>query len=328
MAIRARPRRRARICYLGCPSLALWHATQFSSDTDWMLLDKGHFALKHWLEAESWIQPDRHLPYDVYAPVPEDVSHSFDIVLTDPPWYDPEYQLFMRRAVQLLVPGGILGITYYPPSLDPEKYERFQRFGFGETIRGFREFGALEIAYSPPEFETTQVAHERFQHPESGTYRAGFMDFFQAPDELSLPNEPFQPQPPEMTHFPLAVPMPDSHHLRCISNEAWDAIKRPVRVTFTRHGIERPRQIPDHWIAWSTRNTIAKLTTSSRAPVIDSPEHLAQAVAAIESAKRSVRQEPRQSGRPFTGPAATSGRPRRVIARSPRTAPSGRRRGA
>ena len=280
-----------RICYLGCPSLALWHAIHYPEDEDWLLLDRGHFALQQWVLSGGWLPRDKYRTYDVFDSIEEELRHSFDVVLTDPPWYEPEYGLFASRAVELLKPNGVLGITYYPPSLDPGKFERFRRTVFRERIQNFREFGALEIAYSIPAFELSSGVHREFQHPELGTYRSGFMDFFEAPEDLMRESAPFGDRFREDRPFPKVIPMNGEHHLRCVSDEEWEAKGGRLRIAFTRRGIDRPRKIPSSWVGWSTRNTIARVTKSKSGVIVESQEELAEAVEDLETSGRPIPRE-------------------------------------
>lgn len=275
------------ICYLGCPSVALWHAYHLPEDSNWMLLDRGHYALEQWLKAGSWMPADRYIKYDVFEAVPEGLLNSIDVVVTDPPWYEPEYRLFTQRAIELVKPRGIIGLTYYPESLDARKFELFRKTVFGQEVAGFRQFGSIEIAYSPPEFERVSDLHRMFQHPELGIYRSGFMDFFEAPEEHRRRSEPVVDSTNSMGLLPRTLALPDEHHLRCLDEEEWLRRKPPFKVRFDSYGVERPRKVSEKIVGWSTRNTIAVMSASKRAVEIQNCDDLATAISEFERSGRA-----------------------------------------
>ncbi len=252
------------IGYLGCPTLALWHARRYPEEENWLLLDRGHFSLAEWLDNQ--IPRSQYEPLDVFNDIPTKLLGRFSLVLTDPPWYDPHYESFWRTAYALLTPKGVLGVSHYPRSLDERKFEWFRLKLARSAARAMREFGAIEIDYDIPEFESAANGlHRKFMHPALGVYRPGFMDFYRMPDEkLSWEDKPRRPlrlDPASvLTH---SISLDEGHHLRCrpvsqLTNQF------PLEVEAVRRGIKRLTRLPDAWIAWSSRNLIVRKAATTR----------------------------------------------------------------
>lgn len=235
------------ICYLGCPSLALWHHLLFPEEQNWILLDRGHYALQCWVG--DTMPAERVVTYDVAASLPRDYKGHFGIVIADAPWYDVEYRLFCRRAREAVTADGIIGTSDYP-GYDPEKLKRFKsirREVFGEHAW----FASTEIDYSIPDFERSWDGHLKFVHLASRAYRLAYMDFYQAgtvEDSISGREEAAN-QP-----LPRIVELCDGHYLRFRGS---DSEMFPCSVKFaTRNRLERMRSIPATLLGWGTRNTL------------------------------------------------------------------------
>jgi len=277
---RARAQERSgEICYLGCPSLAVWHHRLYPAETNWLLLDRGHYAVDQWLG--SLIPENRFRPYDVFDVPKTSFRSRFSLVLTDPPWYAPHYEIFCRRADALLAAEGILGVTYYPRSLDEGKYERFQEIIFNGAIRDLRPFGALEIDYLVPEFEKAAFIFRQFEHPSLSIYRPGFMDFYQAPAgrETTISQKPLERE--ANAGLLLRLEMGQGHHLLARS-EADLQTALPTFVKPLRLGIKRLRQIPEDFLAWTTRNLVLRATKETTQWKLDSLGEITAIVQEIE----------------------------------------------
>jgi hypothetical protein len=278
------------ICYLGCPSVAIWHAALYPSEANWMLLDRGHYALNEWLGRR--IPHEKFIDYDVFLDLPPDCRHRFAIVLTDPPWYDPHYEIFCRRADQLLMPSGVLGVTYYPRSLDEGKYERFNAIIFEGAIRELRRFGALEIDYMIPEFEKPLQIFHKYEHPALGIYRPGFMDFYQAPDAKAPKPDYSEHSVSRIEDLGERISLGENHHMRCVARRDLDT-KFPFGIKVSRKGIKRVREVPDDWLGITTTNMVVKFSDDAEAVIVKNVEELVQVIVALEAAgqERAIEEE-------------------------------------
>jgi len=167
--------RTARICYLGCPSLAVWHAVcnQDDGDSQYALLDRGHPGIEYW-SANGVIPANAVSRYDVGDELPPDCVGAFDIVVMDPPWYEEYYGWFLLRGHQLLrEDGGWVALAEYP-GYDRDKAALLQRmrrdFGLGDPVFSRR------ISYSIPHFERFVPDAKRLWAGER--YRPADMDFY------------------------------------------------------------------------------------------------------------------------------------------------------
>ena len=234
------------VCYLGCPTVALWHAKHYDGP-GWLLLDKGHFALTKWLDGQ--ITRDQFLQFDVFTPLPNALRDKFAVVIADPPWYDDEYRAFWQQAQALVKPKGIIGVTYYPSTFDKAKYERFQELMRSE----YALFGATEIDYEVPEFEAISSLQSEFEHPESGIYRPGYMDFYQAPAKKKQTVVTGSASRQEALR--AVEVLDDVHYMRC-RELVKDSSTYPLRVTVARHGLGHVTRIPGSCVGWTTRNLV------------------------------------------------------------------------
>jgi len=270
---------KGKICYLGCPTLALWHHQYFPDESNWDLLDRGHYALSLWVK-DNEVPKGEFVTYDVFNALKAELMHQYAIVIADPPWYEPQYKIFCMRARELVKPEGIVGVTHYP-KFDDRKYAEFQKIRFGSIMCELQEFGAMEIDYHAPEFERASNLHERYEHPGLGIYRPGYIDFYQAP-AIEM-KEVSTDKPPMPVLLPYSLPLEDGHHLRCVSKEELEMAFREKKFRVSRRAsIKRIKSIPPSWIAWSSRNAIVRSSDSGQK--INSQEELTRFV---QDAERS-----------------------------------------
>jgi hypothetical protein len=267
------------ICYLGCPTVALWHSKHNCLGPKWLLLDKGHFALTQWVGAQ--IPPDRFIPFDVFTPLNTALRNKFAIVIADPPWYEDEYEAFWRQAQALVKPNGIIGITYYPQTLDPVKYHQLQTLMRSE----YAHFGATEIDYEVPDFEAISGLQSKFEHSESGIYRPGYMDFYQAPSNKRDIIEEYviaratDNRPDELLFVKM---IDDVHFMRC---REWveDPSKYPIRVTAARRGVDHLKAMHHSCVAWTTRNLEVNISSNDEGEEVSSLDELTRFVTKRDS---------------------------------------------
>jgi hypothetical protein len=280
----------AKICYLGCPSLAIWHKHLYADEETWTLLDQGHYALENWLQRFSLAA---YRKYDVFDELSGELrALRFEIVIADPPWYNPHYGLFWTRASELVKDAGIVGISYYPEELDKSKAKIFQR-----TIGMNREatiFGSLEIDYEIPEFERPLGIHRAFQQPALNIYRPGFMDFYSIPlqgrskaaKKTRLSNKRMLPE---------CTGLANGHHLRSLSaDELMSRFSFPLSIQVLRKGIENVYgNFPTEYIGWTTKNLIVKVTQEGIGISVESVKDMPSAMQrAIEEAERDIEHLP------------------------------------
>jgi hypothetical protein len=260
-----------KVCYLGCPTLALWHAKHFPDDKGWLLLDKGHVALSNWLG--TWIPRDQFKEFDVFTRLDDKLNSGFAFVIADPPWYEREYAAFWDRAQRLVVPNGVIGITYYPPILDQAKYLIFQKM----MRSAYALYGATEIDYEVPEFEVISGLHSQFEHLESRVYRPGYMDFYQAPKESKTHVAPAVSGKRKKL-LPEVEMLDEVHYMRC-SKRVRDSRTFPVRVTVARHGLGHVTELPNSCLGWTTRNLVLSVSPNGVGKELSSLSELVKYVA-------------------------------------------------
>src|SRR6266852_2622469 len=258
------------VCYLGCPTVALWHA-KFSSNKRWMLLDRGHYELTQWLQ-ERAIPKDQFTQFDVFTQLDSRFTEKFAVVIADPPWYEEEYKAFWQQAQALVKPNGIIGITYYPPTLDQLKHEKFKLLMRSENAL----YGSADVDYEAPEFETISGLQSQFETPESGIYRRGFMDFYQAPPTKKTVQFPAGPK--RKDPLPVIVPIDGVHYMRC--RQFLDSPETyPISVEGSRYGVDHLKSVPRSCVGWTTRNLIVMIASTGTGTEISSLAELQRFVA-------------------------------------------------
>lgn len=238
------------ICYLGCPTLAIWHSTLNSSDNNWILLDRGHFALEKWID--NTIPRDRWREYDVFNPLPADLARKFAVVVTDPPWYAPDYDAFCKRVEQLILPGGLAFISSYPP-FRPYKADKHMRFShvIKNELGKPTWLGSMEIDYEIPEFELSWEGHKQFQHLGLGVYRPGYLDVYRCVNKVIHETDG------QATRRFLSKwqGLSGNHHIRYSTT-----IEYPCTVRIERRKkLKRPlKNELQNIIAWTSKNAIVQ----------------------------------------------------------------------
>lgn len=244
-----------KVCYLACPTIALAQE-RVKPEVDWRLLDRGHFALEQCIGSSiprDWVEK-----YDVFKELPDRLRGEFEVVITDPPWYDPYYSFFASRASALLTDGGVLGITYYPPALDEEKAGYFKSEVFEGVLSDFSMFGSMEIDYSVPEFERLTSEHKKHYHGFYDLYRPGYMDFLTT-EESHKTVEPDVVKEPRALRLTGTIGLENGHHLKYDPD-----IEFPVSVRVGKRGIERPKSIAEDVVAWSSHNLVLRADGEER----------------------------------------------------------------
>ena len=239
------------ICYLGCPTIAIWQALRNPDSEQWLLLDRGHFALDKWVQ-NKMIPAELWRAYDVFDPLPTDFKNTFAVVVTDPPWYQYEYEYFTRRAAELVKRDGLVFISSYPPfrPYKPDKHSRFT-YIVKRILTDPNWLGSMEIDYETPEFEMVWGGHKQFQHLGFGVYRPAYMDVFRvtkaAPIEtyLSVPRQKF---------LPNSHALNGGHHMRYR-----DPLTFPTRVRIERlKSLKHVKEIPQDYVGWTSANAIVR----------------------------------------------------------------------
>jgi hypothetical protein len=266
------------ICYLGCPSAAIWHHLLRPHKDTWLLLDRGHFALREWLN--SLIPAERYRSYNVFSALGEDTARKFAVVVTDPPWYREEYLAFCRRAAQLVAPDGCVCISDYPPCAPykPHKHKELDAIMRRELGR-YKWRGSFEIDYEVPEFERSWGGHEQFQHLALGVYRPGYMDVYQ----IRRVDQERVDGPPEVPpqFLPEVWPLKAGHYLRCARD-----IPFPLGISIRRRrDIRHIRNLDPAIVCWSTANAIVTREDGTGTRV-ENREELCAEVERWEAAQR------------------------------------------
>jgi len=283
----------AEICYLGCPTVALYHHLMFPSDGKWRLLDRGHFALTQWLD-------DKLLPeglckpyYDVFGALPQHLRGRFAVVITDPPWYRDEYEKFCRRAAQLAAPGGLVFLSSYPPyrPYKAEKHYYFEHIVKTE-LSDPNWIGSMEIDYEVPEFELAWDGQMRYQHSGLGVYRPAYLDVFRTRGSRAGANHA---RPPEVL-LPRTEVLSNGHHMRCS-----EKLSFPCTVRVSRHESIRRVALGKDVVAWATRNAVVRTDGSAGKLVHD----FGGLVALVEEWERGEKPGTRRKGTSEVGKRST-----------------------
>lgn len=139
-----------RVLVLGAPSVAIALGAARISPT---VLDVDPAVL----EAVQRLHTDMAtLCYDVSKELPDDLQRSFDIVVLDPPWYQPIMDTFVHRALSSLKPGGHM-LTTLPgrhtrPKVRREKREFLRKIT--SAALDVEAYMADELRYRVPRFES------------------------------------------------------------------------------------------------------------------------------------------------------------------------------
>lgn len=265
--------------YLGCPSLALYHHTERLS-ADWRLIDKGHYSIETWSK-RGLLDPNKIIKYNVKDDLDRmGLTHLFDMIIMDPPWYEEYYYPFWKRALELIKPGGIIGLSEYP-GYDPNKIKKFSdlRNRLIERIGEKDFFASLEISYSIPAFESFWDKQLQFTYPALNAYRPAYMDFYHIENlgsniskSIRLP-EDILPQIQELEN---------GHYLRCLKTLNFARLSKKGITIKTRKTLARYTGAPKNIIAWSTNNTLVIEASNGEGKQIRSYKDLKEIVIAFE----------------------------------------------
>lgn len=96
----------SKICFLGCPVLGNEYSKLSKKETYLLDIDK---------KVLSESKNSKTIFYNVNDSVPSELKNSFECVVCDPPWYDDDIKLFIKRSAELLKVGGTIYISL--PSL-------------------------------------------------------------------------------------------------------------------------------------------------------------------------------------------------------------------
>jgi hypothetical protein len=261
--------KKGRVCYLGCPSLALYHNGKINEmGVDFTLFDKGHFALRKWLE-NDYIDKNNFVEYDVQQEIKDEYSHQFDMVIMDPPWYKEFYELFLTRAVEFVKENSIIGFVEYPGYPEKNKkiteFKRIKKKLLGSSCK-FSLYCSIEVAYEEPNFEKKWQGHKNFVHSAIGTYRPAYIDFYLIgnPDHASNKN------------LTLPANFYNSENVQNIEyKDGYVKLKNDYETYFNdiyywkfkiRKKLNRIKNESDEdfsWVGWSTNNTLIFAKTKS-----------------------------------------------------------------
>ncbi|MBM3334623.1 hypothetical protein FJY63_08165 [Candidatus Sumerlaeota bacterium] len=251
-----------QICYLACPSLAVWHNNFFSS-IDFKLLDRGHAAIQYWKE-HHYLPNDamRVRDYDVRDPVPKDLRNTFHVVVLDPPWYDEYYGRFLARTLELLrEPFGIVGIAEYP-AYDFAKQQRFA-LARGAILALDKPVLTMDIWYETPPFD--RFVPESWAFRAGAKYRPSYLEFYKCADGSSKP--PKTELPPPHYFFPVSKGTLSVNFNSKLVDQNSMNLRAPGSLFAYRYkSLERPTQ-PDlaKTLAWTSSNLVVRVEKSKKA---------------------------------------------------------------
>jgi hypothetical protein len=288
--------KRGKVCYLGCPSLALYHSRQIKEmDVDFTLFDKGHFALEKWLEKKC-IDEKNYFQYDATKKIPGEYLHKYDMVIMDPPWYEEFYESFLTRAVSFVRENGLIGFVDYPGY--PGQTEKVRTFSeikeklFGNDSN-FTSYCSLEVAYHIPGYEEVWQGHKEFVHSAIDTYRPAYMEFYLVstlPEIENINNTKKVIKKLESLYY--------SYNSEDIQDYEYEGgyvkLKKDINTYFsggyhwnfkTREKLERIKSKKDKdysWVGWSTNNTLIFADESPGENTILNPDELLKQLAEYE----------------------------------------------
>jgi hypothetical protein len=262
-----------KVCYLGCPSLALYHNKRIEKkDVEFTLFDKGHYALKKWMK-DGYIYEKNYKEYDVYSEIDNEYLHKYSMVIIDPPWYKDFYEMFLRRAMAFVKENGIIGIVEYPgyPGKDKKISEfRTIRKKLFKSSNDLSPFCSIEVAYNEPDFEKIWHEHIKYIHSAIGTYRPAYMDFYLISNTVSIKSED------------VTLPNFDKYNeINIEYTNGYVRLKEDFNKyfnneyywTFTTYKSLKRITNNSQWIGWSTNNTIINVN-SEKGEKINNQEEL------------------------------------------------------
>lgn len=271
------------VAYLGCPTLALYHQVyqKMMANVEYTLFDKGHYAITAWCK-EKLIDAQRVVLGSVNEVLPLKMKHKYDIIIMDPPWYEEYYRVFWHRALELIKPGGVIGVAEYPGyKLDKLDSLESARKKMVRAIGKKDFFASIEISYTPPEFEKSWKIDKRYTHTAFSTYRPAYMDFYQI-DEARMSTKEIKVGFKD--HLTNILVLNNGHHLRC-KKELSEYFNKSLKLVIKRRRDLRRIQEEkafENILAWSTRNTLVEVNEKGKEFVLKSEEDLITLVLGIE----------------------------------------------
>ena len=268
-----------KVCYLGCPTLAIYHETIKDVGGEYTLLDKGHHGIETWCE-RGLIDRARVVRHDVFRALPEELMHEFDMVIMDAPWYEEHHEVFWYRALELVKSGKLIGVVEYPGYKD-DKLSRMElmRKSVVKGRGGRSFFASIEISYDPPEFEKAWGGDKMFAHTAIGAYRPAYMDFYEIEQpRVSVGDVRSESEQTLLAALPKVIPLEEGHYLKCVQ-DLKRVLKKGRQVKAeTRKDLRRRVNDLDTIIAWSTRNTVVRLDEGEGACSIGDEKVLVEVV--------------------------------------------------
>ena len=269
--------RGGRACYLGCPTLALYHEASEGIEVEYTLLDKGHYGIETWCQA-GLIDGAKIIKYDVFKKLPEGLMQGYDIVIMDSPWYEEYYEVFWYRAMELVKPGKFIGVAEYP-GYKRSKLNKMEsiRKTIVKELGGKSFFASIEISYSAPDFEKAWQADKTFTHTAIGAYRPAYMDFYQ----IDVPRVSIGDISKRYEHLPVlskVIDLGDGHYVRCTENLDMLLKTRPRISLSTRKSLDRQMHTTGNIIGWNTKNTIVEVKSKGEEGPVDNQEDLIEII--------------------------------------------------
>lgn len=272
--------KKGRVCYLGCPTLAIFHTLNSAEmGKKWTLIDKGHYAIEKWIE-NGIIDKDRITTCDLRRPLPNDLLNIFDVVIMDPPWYEDYYTIFWRRALELVKRNGLIGVCEYA-GYDIDKSQQF--LAIRKTILRMTAqpgyFASIGISYAPPPFETFWAKDAEFTDAATQAYRPTFIDFYRiaTPSNKVVGGRTIPP-----LDLSTIIPLEDGHYLRCRDDLDWSVLSTQEVRFRTRKNIDVYKKDDMRILAWSTNNTLVENVVSKSGIKVSNEQDLREAVISWE----------------------------------------------
>jgi hypothetical protein len=99
-----------------------------------------------------------HVKCDILSGVPDRFESQFDLVLGDPPWYFEEYCSWLRAAIRLCRPGGVILFVLFPPGIRRgAESERNSILDVAQELLEDVEILPDYVLYETPSFEAVEL---------------------------------------------------------------------------------------------------------------------------------------------------------------------------
>ena len=181
-----------RIACLGTPGV-FWRLAR--SGRDVVLYDRNP-RIRRYIEAALPRGAGHVETVDLNAACP--VSTGYDIVLMDPPWYLHQYEVWLAHCSRIVVPGGLLVTSLFPPMLRPGAAHQRQC-----VKKRLSELGVIErrrpVLYATPLFE--QEVLDTAGLGELGHWRVAEILWIRVSSTLTRQESPVQQIQPQWARF-------------------------------------------------------------------------------------------------------------------------------